>query len=186
MRIIRGFKKGKRLLLPDNKNTRPLKDIFKEAIFNILEHSNQIKIKINGSNVLDLFAGVGSFGLECLSRGANKVVFFENSNLTLKVLKKNIQNLNYVDKSEIFEKDLYKKEALKYAENSFNFVFIDFPFKETKVFELLCEIKKKKILKKKALIIFHRFWKSKDKLPKEFNVLIQKKYSKSKLIIGSF
>ena len=76
MRIIRGFKKGKKLLLPDNKNTRPLKDIFKEAIFNILEHSNQIKIKINGSNVLDLFAGVGSFGLECLSRGANKVVFF--------------------------------------------------------------------------------------------------------------
>ena len=67
MRIIGGLKKGKKLLLPDSKDTRPLKDIFKESLFNILDHSKHIRFRIKGSNILDLFAGVGSFGLESVS-----------------------------------------------------------------------------------------------------------------------
>ena len=78
MRIISGDLKGKRLLTPLDKSTRPLKDIVKESIFNILEHSNKISTKIQNSKVLDLFSGTGSFGIECLSRGANNVTFFEN------------------------------------------------------------------------------------------------------------
>ena len=68
MRIISGIFKGKKLIIPKDKHTRPLKDNVKESIFNILEHSNLINYKISNSNVLDLFSGVGSFGLECISR----------------------------------------------------------------------------------------------------------------------
>ena len=70
MRIIGGNFKGKKLFLPDDKNTRPLKDLVKESIFNIIRHSNKININIENSFILDLFSGTGSFGLECISRGA--------------------------------------------------------------------------------------------------------------------
>ena len=77
MRIITGNLKGRKILFPDDKKTRPLRDLVKESIFNLIEHSQKFNVKIKDSNVLDLFAGSGSFGLECLSRGSKKVVFIE-------------------------------------------------------------------------------------------------------------
>ena len=73
MRIISGFLKGKTINFVKNFKTRPLKDSVKESLFNILKHSNLINIKIEKSYVLDLYSGVGSFGIECISRGANEV-----------------------------------------------------------------------------------------------------------------
>ena len=64
MRIISGISKGKKIQEPKDLNTRPLKDLTKESIFNILTHSNKFNIKLENSYVLDLFSGVGSFGLE--------------------------------------------------------------------------------------------------------------------------
>jgi len=84
MRIISGNFKGKKISLPDDKHTRPLRDMVKESIFNLIEHSNKINSKINDSIILDLFSGSGSFGLECISRGAKKVIFIENYFETLK------------------------------------------------------------------------------------------------------
>ena len=81
MRIISGSLKGKKIDFLKNSITRPLKDSIKENIFNILIHSNNISIKLKNSDVLDLYAGVGSFGIECISRGAGKVTFIEKDNL---------------------------------------------------------------------------------------------------------
>ena len=113
MRIISGIFKGKKLIIPKDKHTRPLKDNVKESIFNILEHSKLINYKINNSNVLDLFSGVGSFGLECISRKSKHVTFFENYPPALKILKKNIQNLNCSKNAKIIEKDIFCLEKLK-------------------------------------------------------------------------
>ena len=88
MRIISGNFKGKKILLPKDKLTRPLKDLTKESIFNILKHSKLLNIELESSNILDLFSGVGSFGLECLSRGAKNVTFLESYADVLSVLKK--------------------------------------------------------------------------------------------------
>ena len=88
MRIISGTFKGKKILEPKDFKTRPLKDLTKESIFNIIRHSKKLNVNLEESNVLDLFSGVGSFGLECLSRGAKKVVFFENYKNALDILKK--------------------------------------------------------------------------------------------------
>ena len=79
MRIIGGKFKGKKLLEPKDKETRPLKDLTKESIFNIINHSNKFSIEIKKAYVLDLFSGVGSFGIECLSQGAGHVTFIENT-----------------------------------------------------------------------------------------------------------
>ena len=65
MRVISGSFKGKKIFEPRDKNTRPLKDLTKESIFNILKHSNKFSVQLNNANVLDLFSGVGSFGIEC-------------------------------------------------------------------------------------------------------------------------
>ena len=62
MRIISGKLKGTILYLPKDKKTRPLKDLVRESIFNLLNHSNKISLKLEHSNILDLYAGTGSFG----------------------------------------------------------------------------------------------------------------------------
>ena len=73
-----------------------MKDLVRESIFNILEHSNKVSKKITNSKVLDLFSGTGSFGIECLSRGSDNVIFFENYQNSLKILKQNLlTNLRY-------------------------------------------------------------------------------------------
>ena len=78
MRIISGKYRGKKIFIPKDSFTRPLRDLVKESIFNILEHSNLFICKMNKAKILDLFSGTGSFGLECISRGAAHVTFFEN------------------------------------------------------------------------------------------------------------
>ena len=75
MRIIAGELKGYTLYMPKGKNTRPLKDLARESIFNLLTHSNKISLELKQSYILDLYAGTGSFGLECLSRQAKSFCF---------------------------------------------------------------------------------------------------------------
>ena len=112
MRIISGDLKGKKLLTPLDKSTRPLKDIVRESIFNILEHSNKVSKKITNSKVLDLFSGTGSFGIECLSRGSDNVIFFENYQNSLKILKQNIFNLKLEKRTTIYNESSYNLENL--------------------------------------------------------------------------
>ena len=78
MRVIGGKLRGKLINNPKDKTTRPLRDMVRESIFNILEHSKNEKIKFLNVVVLVLFSGSGSFGIECLSRGVKKVYFYEN------------------------------------------------------------------------------------------------------------
>ena len=92
MRIIGGKNKGKKINLPIDKNTRPLRDLVKESIFNLIEYSNKFNASILNSVVLDLFSGTGSFGLECFSRGAKFITFVENYPNILDILKKNISH----------------------------------------------------------------------------------------------
>ena len=93
MRIVGGKFKGKKIFYIKSNITRPLKDSVKENIFNILNHSNEINIKIENSYVLDLYSGIGSFGLECISRGSKEVTFVEKSKEALKILQQNLQDV---------------------------------------------------------------------------------------------
>ena len=106
MRIISGSFKGKKILEPKDIKTRPLKDLTKESIFNILNHSNKFDIELDNSNILDLFSGVGSFGIECLSRQAKFVTFVENYPGVIQILKSNLAKLKNVFNFNIVEKDI--------------------------------------------------------------------------------
>tara|TARA_B110000037_G_scaffold198885_1_gene238173 strand:+ start:702 stop:1268 length:567 start_codon:yes stop_codon:yes gene_type:complete len=185
MRIISGKYKGKKILLPKDKLTRPLKDLTKESIFNIIKHSSLLDISLENSNVLDLFSGIGSFGLECLSRGATRVTFLESYQEVLTVLKKNIENLKQQNSSSIIEKDIFSENTLKTLNNKFDIIFMDPPYKEKKLADLLNIIIKLKLLKDNGIVIIHRHKKEEDIFPNEFNIIIKKNYGISKIIFGS-
>ena len=185
MRIISGNYKGKKILLPKDKLTRPLKDLTKESIFNIIKHSKLLDISLENSNILDLFSGVGSFGLECLSRGAASVTFLESYKEVLTILKKNIDNLKQQGSSSIIEKDIFAENTLKKINNKFDIIFMDPPYKEKKLVNLLDTIIKLKLLKDNGIIIIHRHKKEEDIFPNEFNIIIKKNYGISKIIFGN-
>jgi len=185
MRIISGNLKGRKIALPNSSNTRPLKDLTKESIFNIMEHSNLLKFSFKKSTILDLFSGVGSFGLECISRGARRVIFFENYPETVKMLKKNINDLNCEKKSQIIEEDIFKIRSLNSLhKEKFEVIFLDPPYKEKKLNHLFKDIIYLKLLKKNGLIIMHRNKKDREIYPKEFKILKTKTYGISKIIFG--
>ena len=186
MRIISGDYKGKKILLPKDKLTRPLKDLTKESIFNIIKHSMLLDINIENSKILDLFSGIGSFGLECLSRGAANVIFLENYKEVLIVLKKNIDNLKQQNSSIIIEKNIFAENTLKTLNKKFDIIFMDPPYKEKKVLNILNTIIKLKLLKNSGTIIIHRHKKEEDIFPDEFNILIEKNYGISKIIFGNY
>ena len=186
MRIVGGYLRGKRIEFLKSITTRPLRDFVKENIFNIINHSNLIKINLKNANVLDVYSGVGSFGIECISQGAKMSTFVENNSQALSVLKKNLDNLKIVDNSEIYSEKtttLFKKARNK---DKFEVIFLDPPFVENFFIEELEMIKKSFIYKKEHLIVVHREVKSKDKLDDVLNVFLTRSYGRSKILFGNF
>ena len=181
MRIISGDLKGKKLLTPLDKSTRPLKDMVRESIFNILDHSNKVSTKIRNSKVLDLFSGTGSFGIECLSRGATKVIFFENYHNSLKILRKNILNLKLENKSTVYNYSAYNLENFIFKDEIFDIIFLDPPFKDKEIKNLIDQLKKMKVANLNSIIIIHRKKKSDDKIAQYLNVIEEKNYGLSKI-----
>ena len=124
MRIIAGEFRGRKLLGPEGDQTRPITDRVKQSVFDVLSP------RIADSVVYDLFAGTGSMGLECLSRGCRFVTFFESDRSAVKLLEKNILTLGVKDRSQMVSGDLFRWFASKPApvEKS-GMVFLDPPYR---------------------------------------------------------
>ena len=182
MRIISGFFKGKKILEPKNSKTRPLKDLTKESIFNIMIHSKKFNFNILNSDILDLFSGVGSFGIECLSRGAKKVTFIEKYFEVLPILKKNLLSLNSFKNYEVIEKDIYEDNLEIYLKNKFDLIFLDPPYKDKNLIKLFIKFENLKILKTGTIVILHRHKNETDILPPGFKVIEEKQYGISKIL----
>src|SRR4029078_9510371 len=102
MRIIAGEFRGRKLLPPESDTTRPITNRVKQSLFDILTPF------MDGAVVYDCFAGTGSMGLECLSRGAGNVTFFEIDGSALKRLEQNSAALGVSARSKIVRTDLFK------------------------------------------------------------------------------
>ena len=187
MRIIAGKLKGSKLLMANNKSTRPLKDLARESIFNLLKHSNKISFKFEKSNILDLYAGTGSFGLECASREAKSIFFVENEKKAIETLKKNIKKLKIEKKTKIFLGDVLKLiEKKNIYQIKFDLIFCDPPFKFTNIKKLIELIFSSNLLNKDGIIILHRNKTTKEKLSDHFKVIEERTYGISKIIFGKF
>ena len=191
MRIIAGNLRGVTLYTPRRKKTRPLKDMVRESIFNLLSHSNKISFQFEQSNILDLYSGTGSFGLECLSRQAKSVCFIEKEKEIVKILEKNIEKLKMKKKTKILSNDVFgvieKQNIDLYSwlpELKFDLIFCDPPFKDTNINKLIELIIIKNLLKKNGIIILHRNKDTKEKLSNYFRIIDERVYGISKIIFG--
>ena len=185
MRIISGELKGKTISFLKSSITRPLKDSVKENIFNILRHSNLLTVNLKDSRILDLYSGIGSFGIECISRGAKKVTFVEKDKNAFNILNKNLTNL-FIEKKAIIisqEIELFLKKDLN---ETFEIIFLDPPFSDSSYRSILKIIKEKKIFKKNHIIIIHRERKKLDDFTNILNLTLIKQYGRSKIIFGKF
>ena len=185
MRIISGKLKGKSISFLKSKITRPLKDSVKENIFNIITHSNLLNINLAKSNVLDVYSGIGSFGLECISRGSDRIIFVEKNKNAVEILNKNLSALSIANKATIFTeniKDFLKRKQFK----KFDIFFLDPPFADNSFIEELELIKQKKIYKNNHIIIIHREKRSADNYKKILQPIIVKEYGRSKIIFAKF
>ena len=173
--------------MPNDKTTRPLKDMAKESIFNILTHAKYVNFHLKNSKVLDLFSGIGSFGLECISRGSKFVFFLENYPPVLEILKKNISNLKYDRKSKVIDIDAFNINNNTFKEDQkFQIIFCDPPYKEKKIELLIKNIIEMNILEKNGIIIIHRKKGDLDTYPNKFKVIDTKSYGLSTFVFGRF
>ena len=184
MRIISGKLKGRQIQFLKSKITRPLKDIVKENIFNILKHSNQIEIQINKAKVLDLYSGVGSFGIECISRGAKNVTFVEKDQKIINLLKENLIKLSIANQAQVLNQEI--KNINIFFKNKYDIFFFDPPFKENNFIEILQKLNNNKCFNNKHLVIIHREKNTYDKLNEILNILMIRQYGRSKIIFGKF
>jgi 16S rRNA (guanine966-N2)-methyltransferase len=128
MRIIAGAKRGMKLLSPKAGDSRPIIDRVKESLFSVLFKYDLPKDKI----VADLFCGVGSLGLEALSRGAAFVTFVEKDPKVVAVLEKNIEKAGYAGESKVVRANAFKIGApVGFDEQKCSLVFVDPPYAHT-------------------------------------------------------
>jgi 16S rRNA (guanine966-N2)-methyltransferase len=186
MRIIGGDLKGKKILLPEDSNTRPLRDMVKESIFNILTHSNKFNVDVKNSKILDLFSGVGSFGIEALSRNAEEITFVENYSKVIEILEKNINNLELHDRCKILKYDIFKEYFYQKLNAEFNIIFIDAPFKEKNINFVIENIRKNNLLNKNGIIILHRKASIQDDFGNDFKIFEKRNYGISTIIFGTY
>ncbi|MGL4913795.1 MAG: 16S rRNA (guanine(966)-N(2))-methyltransferase RsmD [Romboutsia sp.] len=171
MRVISGKVRGLKLNTPKNEDVRPTTDRVKESLFNMI---NQY---IMESNVLDLFAGTGSLGIECLSRGAKKCTFVDISQESIELTKSNIKKARVENESIILKSDF--KDAigkLKLQGNKFDVIFMDPPYYKNMFIDALEKIDNAELLDEEGIIVIEH--DSKEDFPENIGRL--EKYKSKK------
>ena len=120
MRVITGTARGKRLKELPGMDTRPTTDRVKEGLFNV------IQFDIEGRRILDLFAGTGQLGIECLSRGAASCDFVDSAPAAMKIVKENVAACRLADKACFHQKDF--SAFLNGARGKYDLIFLDPPY----------------------------------------------------------
>lgn len=179
MRVISGTAKGTKLNSIDNLSTRPTLDRVKEPLFSIIQSY------IVDANVLDLFAGSGALGIECLSRGALKCTFCDKSYESIKMLKQNIEKTRFQEKSIVYSVD-YKKCLENIKKEKFDIIFVDPPYKLDIAVDSLKRILQYNILTKEGIIVVETDEQERDLKQIEeiekLEVIDVRKYGRVKLI----
>ena len=128
MRIIAGSKRGMKLLSPKGVDSRPITDRVKESLFSVLYKYDLPR----GKTVADLFCGVGSLGLEALSRGAEFVTFIEQDPKVIAGLNRNIEKAAFVKESKVITANAFKIGApVDFDRHRYDLIFVDPPYART-------------------------------------------------------
>lgn len=143
MRVITGTARGRKLNAPEGLDVRPTTDKVKEAVF------SAIQFEIQGTYVLDLFAGSGQMGIEAISRGASRAVFVDNSSKAIRCINDNIRSAGFERQSEVISRNSY--DYIKLTRNIFDIIILDPPYRHNHIDNILPFVAEK--LKTGGLII---------------------------------
>lgn len=186
MRITGGIFKNHKIQTKTSAkfNYRPTSEKTRLAIFNILDNSPKLPFNtITGCVVADIFCGSGSFGLEALSRGAEKVIFVDQSPEQLALAKQNLASLKQADNGIMLRFDVTN---LPEAKIKCNVIYIDPPYHEDILEQSLKRLVKYNWIAPENIIILESSAENKFILPKEFKLLDERSYGKVKLSFVSF
>ncbi len=147
MRIITGTARGTKLKTLPGNDTRPTTEICKEGVF------SAIQFELHDRTVLDLFGGCGQMALEALSRGAERAVIIDASRAACEVIKENAQKTKLMKQCRVVTADW--KEYLRGAsgKEKFGLVFLDPPYTEGILDDILHRLQYSEVLAKGAIII---------------------------------
>ena len=148
MRVISGSARGTRLKTPGGQLTRPTSDRVKEAIFSV------IQFEVEGSRVLDLFAGSGQMGIESLSRGAVSAVFVDGRREACKLVQDNLKTTKLERNAQVVQSDYLS--YLERCRQTFDIIFLDPPYAEEFLENSLKKISEIDILSSRGIIICER------------------------------
>ncbi|WP_113927401.1 16S rRNA (guanine(966)-N(2))-methyltransferase RsmD [Bacillus sp. P14.5] len=164
MRVISGECRGRPLKSVPGSGTRPTTDKVKEAIFNIIGPYFE-----SGSG-LDLFAGSGGLGIEALSRGLGKVIFVDKDFKAIQTIKSNLDSCGYSDRSEVYRNEAGRAlKAVMKRDITFDYIFLDPPYKKQKLQQLMKEIDENGLLNESGFVICEHG--SEIELPEEVGTL---------------
>lgn len=148
VRVVSGVKKGLHLKAVPGTSTRPTTDKVKEAIFNI------IGPYFDGGVGLDLFGGSGGLGIEALSRGIDKMIFVDRDQKAIQTIKGNLETCRLLDQAEVYRNDAVRAlKAIVKRDIKFDVIFLDPPYKQQKLTELIEEISKHQLLTSDGVVI---------------------------------
>ncbi|MGI6714103.1 MAG: 16S rRNA (guanine(966)-N(2))-methyltransferase RsmD [Bacilli bacterium] len=147
IRIIAGKHKKRQLKYLVDEATRPTRDLIREAVFSALGD------RVENAVVLDLFSGVGTYGLEALSRGAKEVTFVDKRGDVLAVLKENLHVLQ--ETGRLFRADVFHALKLLQSEGkTFDVIFIDPPYQFEQGAGVINALLQYRLLNDDAIIIY--------------------------------
>ncbi|MGP3777747.1 16S rRNA (guanine(966)-N(2))-methyltransferase RsmD [Halanaerobium saccharolyticum] len=175
MRIIAGRAGGLKLKSLKGREVRPTLDRVKESMFNI------IAFYLPGAEVLDLFSGFGSLGIEALSRGAEKADFVEIKKSHLKIIEDNLKKAKLYDQAELFNQDVY--QYLKSCSRKYDLIFMDPPYEKDMTAEAVKLILANNLLKENGLIISEKSAAEKAEEFEGLSIIKNKHYGNSLLTI---
>ena len=145
MRIIGGTARGRTIVAPAGEKTRPTQDYVRESLFNI------IRWDMPDARVLDLFAGTGQLGIECLSRGAAAAVFVDRRVDAVKLIRENLKITDLTDRARVVSGD--SMEYLKSLREKFDIILLDPPYAAGVLEEAIAHIARFDILAPHGIIV---------------------------------
>lgn len=134
MRVIAGTYRSRGLVTPAGSATRPTSDRLRETLFNVLS------ARVQGANLLDLFAGSGAVGVEALSRGASHCSFVEQAPAALSAIRKNLASLQLMASATVYARPVQRALAEAAAQGAgFDLVFLDPPYEDQRAYTATLE-----------------------------------------------
>ena len=174
MKVISGFLKGRNIKGFEIDGTRPTMDRVKESLFAMIQDY------VDESVVLDLFAGSGNIGIESISNGANKVYFNDINKIAIDTIKENLKNFNIENKAIVIKSDY--KNTLENIKEKFDIIFLDPPYKDLILNDVIEKIVSLNLLKDGGIIVCevsHNYISSFDGL----ELIKSKKYGNKEILI---